>query len=73
MPIDYFIFNVDLLKVKHKKEEEIKDKAEEQEQTEKSHQWKKTTKHKQRYFYRDAEDVIQEGKPVSSIHTQQRY
>lgn len=35
----------------------------------KSHQWKKNNK--QRYYYRDAEDVIQEGKPAPPAHTHQ--
>ncbi|KAH9638392.1 hypothetical protein HF086_004194 [Spodoptera exigua] len=53
---------------KAKKEEELrrlKEKEEEKGPKEKNYNWKKS--HKGRYFYRDAADVIQEGKP--SMHT----
>ncbi|XP_052756808.1 septin-interacting protein 1 isoform X1 [Galleria mellonella] len=53
---------------KAKKEEERRLKEKEEQEkgpTEKSYKWKKS--HKGRYFYRDAADVIQEGKPT--MHT----
>lgn len=53
---------------KAKKEEELrklKEKEEEKGTKEKTYNWKKS--HKGRYFYRDAADVIQEGKPT--MHT----
>ncbi|PZC77424.1 hypothetical protein B5X24_HaOG203472 [Helicoverpa armigera] len=53
---------------KAKKEEELrklKEKEEEKGAKEKTYNWKKS--HKGRYFYRDAADVIQEGKPT--MHT----
>ncbi|XP_059051690.1 septin-interacting protein 1 [Achroia grisella] len=53
---------------KAKKEEERRLKEKEEQEkgtTEKSYNWKKS--HKGRYFYRDAADVIQEGKPT--MHT----
>ncbi|NP_001091840.1 septin and tuftelin interacting protein [Bombyx mori] len=52
--------------IKAKKEEErrIKDKEDQdKDKTEKNYNWKKS--HKGRYFYRDAADVIQEGKPTT--------
>ncbi|XP_028025474.1 septin-interacting protein 1 isoform X2 [Bombyx mandarina] len=52
--------------IKAKKEEErrIKDKEDnDKDKTEKNYNWKKS--HKGRYFYRDAADVIQEGKPTT--------
>ncbi|CAH0596430.1 unnamed protein product [Chrysodeixis includens] len=55
------------LKAKQKEEEQrrLKEKEEEKGSKEKTYNWKKS--HKGRYFYRDAADVIQEGKPT--MHT----
>uniref|UniRef100_A0A2A4K201 G-patch domain-containing protein n=1 Tax=Heliothis virescens TaxID=7102 RepID=A0A2A4K201_HELVI len=53
---------------KAKKEEELrklKEKEDDKGSKEKAYNWKKS--HKGRYFYRDAADVIQEGKPT--MHT----
>lgn len=57
---------------KAKKEEErrLKEKEEDEKGTkDKTCNWKKS--HKGRYFYKDAADVIQEGKPT--MHTISRY
>ncbi|CAK1594096.1 unnamed protein product [Parnassius mnemosyne] len=54
------------LKAKKEEERRLKEKEEQEKGTsEKTYNWKKS--HKGRYFYRDAEDVIQEGKPT--MHT----
>ncbi|XP_026735298.1 septin-interacting protein 1 isoform X2 [Trichoplusia ni] len=55
------------LKAKQKEEEQrrLKEKEDEKGSKEKTYNWKKS--HKGRYFYRDAADVIQEGKPT--MHT----
>ncbi|KAJ0172139.1 hypothetical protein K1T71_012112 [Dendrolimus kikuchii] len=54
------------LKAKKEEEKRLKEKEEQEKgQTEKNYNWKKS--HKGRYFYRDAADVIQEGKPT--MHT----
>ncbi|XP_045504055.1 septin-interacting protein 1 [Colias croceus] len=54
------------MKIKKDEERRQKEEAEkEKAATPKAYNWKKS--HKGRYFYRDAADVIQEGKP--SIHT----
>lgn len=60
-------FKPSLLQQKAKKEAEkkLKDKEEDKDDAPKSYHWKKS--HKGRYFYRDAADVIQEGKPA--LHT----
>ncbi|XP_053615676.1 septin-interacting protein 1 isoform X2 [Plodia interpunctella] len=53
-------------KAKREEEKRLKEKEDQEKSaTEKSYNWKKS--HKGRYFYRDAADVIQEGKP--SMHT----
>nr|XP_013189952.1 unnamed protein product [Amyelois transitella] len=53
-------------KAKKEQEKRLKEKEEQEKGvSEKSYNWKKS--HKGRYFYRDAADVIQEGKP--SMHT----
>ncbi|KAM3962141.1 septin interacting protein 1 [Aphomia sociella] len=53
-------------KAKRDEERRLKEKEEQEKgTTEKSYNWKKS--HKGRYFYRDAADVIQEGKPT--MHT----
>ncbi|XP_049878892.1 septin-interacting protein 1 [Pectinophora gossypiella] len=53
------------LKAKKEEERRLKEKEEQEKEkgTEKSYNWKKS--HKGRYFYRDAADVIQEGKPTT--------
>ncbi|XP_028166273.1 septin-interacting protein 1 [Ostrinia furnacalis] len=54
------------LKAKKEEERRLKEKEEQEKgTTEKAYNWKKS--HKGRYFYRDAADVIQEGKPT--LHT----
>ncbi|RVE44883.1 hypothetical protein evm_010483 [Chilo suppressalis] len=54
------------LKAKKEEERRLKEKEEQEKgTTEKTYNWKKS--HKGRYFYRDAADVIQEGKPT--MHT----
>ncbi|CAH4027600.1 unnamed protein product [Pieris brassicae] len=53
-------------KAKKEEEKRLKEKSEQEKgPTAKTYNWKKS--HKGRYFYKDAADVIQEGKP--SIHT----
>ncbi|XP_045779589.1 septin-interacting protein 1 isoform X2 [Maniola jurtina] len=53
-------------KAKQEEERRLKEKEEEEKGTkEKTYNWKKS--HKGRYFYKDAADVIQEGKPT--MHT----
>ncbi|CAK1545449.1 unnamed protein product [Leptosia nina] len=53
-------------KAKKEEEKRLKEKAEQDKGTaEKTYNWKKS--HKGRYFYKDAADVIQEGKPT--MHT----
>ncbi|KAG7309140.1 hypothetical protein JYU34_005062 [Plutella xylostella] len=47
---------------KRLKEKEDQEKDEQDKDAKKSHNWKKS--HKGRYFYKDAADVIQEGKPT---------
>ncbi|CAH2054193.1 unnamed protein product, partial [Iphiclides podalirius] len=55
------------LKAKKEEERRLKEKEEQEkgQSSEKTYNWKKS--HKGRYFYRDADDVIQEGKPT--MHT----
>lgn len=63
-----FTFKCIISQQKAKKEEEkrLKEKEEENKGAkEKTYNWKKS--HKGRYFYKDAADVIQEGKPT--MHT----
>ncbi|XP_013139636.1 PREDICTED: septin-interacting protein 1 [Papilio polytes] len=53
-------------KAKKEEEKRLKDKEDQEKgSSEKNYNWKKS--HKGRYFYRDAADVIQEGKPT--MHT----
>lgn len=67
MPIAKYFFQQ---KAKREEEKRLKEKEEQEKgQTEKNYNWKKS--HKGRYFYRDAADVIQEGKPI--MHTISRY
>ncbi|CAG9568310.1 unnamed protein product [Danaus chrysippus] len=52
-------------KAKKEEQKRLKEKEGDKSETEKNYNWKKS--HKGRYFYRDAADVIQEGKPT--MHT----